>query len=101
MLATHALSEHSFSALHKLKTWLRTTTDQVRLNSCMKLHVHKNRTDSIPLVMSLSSITVAEYIFVDNKCYITHYNRGLLMFAKNHGVGFSPLAPTPTYLYPC
>ena len=50
MPATNALSERSFSALRRLKTLLRTTTDQVRLNNCMTLHVHKNRTDSILLL---------------------------------------------------
>ena len=40
MPATNALSKHSFSALRRLKTWLRTTTDQFRLNNCMTLHVH-------------------------------------------------------------
>ena len=49
MPATNALSERSFSALRRIKTWLRTTTNQVRLNSCMTLHVHKTRTDSLPL----------------------------------------------------
>ena len=48
MPATNTLSECSFSALRR--TWLRTTTDQVHLNSCITFHVHKNRTDSIPLL---------------------------------------------------
>lgn len=50
MPATNALSERSFSSLRRVKTWLRTTTNQVRLNSCMTLHVHKSRTDSLPLL---------------------------------------------------
>ena len=32
MPATNAVSERSFSALHRLKTWLRTTVQQVRLH---------------------------------------------------------------------
>lgn len=44
MPATNATSERSFSALRRLKTWLRTTLTQERLNWCMILHVHKNRT---------------------------------------------------------
>lgn len=35
MPATNALSERSFSALRRIKTWLRTRTDQARLNWCM------------------------------------------------------------------
>ena len=50
MPTTNALSERSFSGLRRIKTWLRTTTNQVRLNSCMTLHVHKSRTDSLPLL---------------------------------------------------
>ena len=50
MPATNALSERSFSALRRIKTWLWTTTSQVRLNNCMILHVHKAKTDSLPLL---------------------------------------------------
>ena len=45
--ATNATSERSFSAVRRLKTWLRTTPSQARLNWCMLLHVHKDLTDSI------------------------------------------------------
>ena len=38
--ATNAHSVRSFSALHRLKTWLPTTTDQVWLNWCMTAHIH-------------------------------------------------------------
>ena len=50
MPATNALSERSFSALRRIKTWLRTTTNQVRLNNYMTLHVHKTKTNSMPLL---------------------------------------------------
>ena len=49
MPATNAISERSFSALRRTKTWLRSTINQVRLNHCMTLYVHKTRTDSIDL----------------------------------------------------
>ena len=49
MPATNAISERSFSALRRLKTWLRTTTLQARLNWCMLLHVHNNKTDNLPM----------------------------------------------------
>ena len=49
MPATNAVSERSFSALRRLKSWLRTTTCQARLNWCMILHVHKDKTDSLQL----------------------------------------------------
>ena len=49
MPATNALSERSFSCLRRIKTWLRSTCNQVCLNSCMTLHVHKVRTDTMPM----------------------------------------------------
>ena len=49
MPATNALSERSFSALRRIKTWLRTRMDQARLNWCMTLHVHKVRTDALSI----------------------------------------------------
>ena len=43
MPATNAHSVRSFSALHRLKTWLPTTTDQVQLNWCMTAHIHSGQ----------------------------------------------------------
>ena len=45
MPATNATSEHSFSALRRVKTYLRATMGQERLNHVMLLHIHKARTD--------------------------------------------------------
>ena len=39
-LATNAHSVRGFSAFRRLKTWLRTTADQARLNWCMIAHIH-------------------------------------------------------------
>lgn len=47
--ATNATSERSFSALRRVKTFLRTTMSQKRLNSLMVLHVHKEHTDTLDL----------------------------------------------------
>ena len=49
MPATNAVSERSFSALKRVKTYLRATTGDARLNHLMTLHVHRDRTDSIDL----------------------------------------------------
>ena len=49
MPATNSLSERSFSALRHLKTWLRSTMNQSRLNWCMILHIHTNKTDKMDL----------------------------------------------------
>jgi len=47
MPATNATSERTFSALRRVKTYLRSTMTQNRLNSLMILHVHKERTDAL------------------------------------------------------
>ncbi len=47
MPATNSTSERSFSALRRVKTYLRTTMTQQRLNNLMVLHVHKEFTESL------------------------------------------------------
>ena len=47
MPATNAVSERSFSAMKRVKTYLRSTTSDCQLNQLMVLHVHNNRTDSL------------------------------------------------------
>ena len=49
MPATNAISERSFSALRRVKTYLRSAMKQTRLNHLMILHVHKEKTDSLNL----------------------------------------------------
>ena len=41
MPATNAISEQSFLAMRHIKTYLRSTMSQGRLNATMVLHVHK------------------------------------------------------------
>ena len=50
MPATNASSERSFSALRRIKTYLRTTMTQQRLNNLMLLHVNKEKTDALDLL---------------------------------------------------
>jgi hypothetical protein len=50
MPATDAVSERPFSALKRVKSHLRTTTSENRLNSLLLLHVHKDRTDNLDLI---------------------------------------------------
>lgn len=45
--ASSAEAERSFSALRRLKTWLRSTMSQNRLNSVVVCHVHKDRTNKL------------------------------------------------------
>ena len=50
MPATNAVSERSFSALKRVKTYLRSTTGEGRLNHLMFLHAHKELADGIDMV---------------------------------------------------
>ena len=43
------MSERSFSALCRVKTYLRTTMTQSRLNHLMVLHVHRVETDALDI----------------------------------------------------
>ena len=49
MPATTATCECSFSALRQIKSYLRSTMSQQRLNSLMLLYVHKDKTDMLDL----------------------------------------------------
>ena len=50
MPATNAESERSFSAVRRIKTYLRSTMSQQRLNHLMVLHVHKSSADDLDLI---------------------------------------------------
>ena len=50
MPATNAQSERSFSAVRRIKTYLRSSMSQKRLNNLMLLHVHKSETDDLDLI---------------------------------------------------
>ena len=49
MPATNAISERSFSAMRRTKTYLRSTMLQEHLNATMVLHVHKESADALNL----------------------------------------------------
>jgi len=49
MPATNAVSECSASALRQIKTYLRSTMHQDRLNHLMILHFNKEETDKLQL----------------------------------------------------
>ena len=42
-----ATSERTFSSLRRLKSYLRSTKNQNRLNNCLFLHCHKSVTDTL------------------------------------------------------
>ena len=47
---TNAVSEHSCSALRRVKTYPRNTMSQSRLNHCMILNIHKDQVDKMNLI---------------------------------------------------
>jgi hypothetical protein len=49
--ATSATAERSFSCLKRVKTWLRSSMTQTRLNSVALLHAHRNIQPDLELVM--------------------------------------------------
>ena len=49
MPATKAISERSFSALKRVKTYLRSTTLDSRLNNLLVSHIHKDAVDKLDL----------------------------------------------------
>ena len=60
MLATNASSERIFSAMRRIKSYLRSTMSQRRLNHLMLVHVHKGLTDQ------LSAVNVANDFIAGN-----------------------------------
>ena len=49
MPATNAASERSFSAMRRLKTYLRSTMRQSRLNHIMLLNINKQKIDDLDI----------------------------------------------------
>ena len=52
--ATNAVSERSASGLRRVKTYLRSTMSEKRLNSLMVLDMYKDRTDQLDLEQCLN-----------------------------------------------
>ena len=48
--STNAEGERTFSGLRRVKTYLRPTMKQKRLNNLMIIHVHKERVDSLDII---------------------------------------------------
>ena len=47
--AANATSERTFSALGRVKTYLRSTMTQTGMNNPITLHIHNERTDALDL----------------------------------------------------
>ena len=62
-----ATAERMFSALRHLKTKLRSTMSQPRLNHTMLLYIHKDRTDKI------NDMTIAKQFIMENDRRTGHF----------------------------
>ena len=58
MPTTNAVSERSASAMRRIKTYLRSTMLQQRMN-VMVLHIHKHLTDTVNLKDTLNEFVTA------------------------------------------
>ena len=54
--ATSATPERSFSVARRIKTWLRSTMTQARLNALSFLHTHKDLIDGLDIVSVANDI---------------------------------------------
>ena len=50
MLTTNAISEGSFSTMRRIKSYLRSTMRQDRLNHLMTLHIYQYKLDNLDLI---------------------------------------------------
>ena len=66
MPASNAMSERSFSALQRIKSYLRLTMTQQRLNSLMILHVHKDRQILLILTMLQMNLLIGRKLGLVN-----------------------------------
>ena len=67
---TSATAERTFSTVRRLKSYLRSTMSQKRLNHVVLLHTHKERTDALDL------LTIAkEFVSANDRrrCYFGHF----------------------------
>lgn len=71
MPATNAASERSFSTLRRIKTYLRSTMSQERLNHLMILHIHRELTDKLDLIETANT-------------FISGHEHRLSIFGKFH-----------------
>ena len=75
-----ATAERTFPALRRLKSFLRSSQTEKRLNNCILLHVHKEITDSLDIIeidkiSSLQMVFERDILVLLNRC-IENYRLG-------------------------
>ena len=91
-------SERSFSALRRLKTWLRSTMSQSQLNRCVVLNVHREKTDELPMIPLLNEFIgrceTRMRIFGLEKSFVIFF-QNIFFFGGGGGGGVPPPPPPP------
>ena len=83
MPATNAESEQIFSAMTKVKTYMRSTTSDNRLNHLMTLHVHKEELDNVDKVHSLRFFhSIVKSLRFLHSIVKTHYDFYILQLRR-------------------
>ena len=59
--STNSLSERSFSVMRCIKTYLRSTMGQQRLNDIMVLHIHKDKIDKLSMIDITNKFVCSEH----------------------------------------
>jgi len=73
---TSATSERGFSSVRRLKTFLRSTMTQRRLNNLFLLYIHTHLTDTVDLTSvakQFVSANLHRIIFITFKCFYSHF----------------------------
>ncbi|XP_072017278.1 uncharacterized protein [Amphiura filiformis] len=81
--------ERSFSALRRLKTWLRSTMTQTRLNSCAVCNIHKlvlDDIDVVPLAAQFASRSETRKICLVTSLEVVYHFEDILVMI----LGFLP-----------
>lgn len=68
--ATNAISERSFSTLRRVKTYLRSTMTEERLNHLMTLHIYKESTSSLDIQAIIKAYVEAKSGWADRKAIL-------------------------------
>ena len=94
MPATSCECERSFSTLRRLKTWLRSTMGQERLNSTAIFHVHQDILDSLNLTEVCSNFIQASFNRMDTfgRFWLQLSQTTTLIFFAQTELGIGPIS---------
>ena len=85
-------SERTFSALRRLKNYIRSTMKQDRLNNCLQIHFHESITDTLDTVQIAKRCACANE---QRKGHYGKFERDLRMAGRK--MSFPPPPPPPPF----